>query len=236
MPQPLIAARWRGAVITAAVIGTVVVVALAAVVYHGRSTSFDNWVFRRFYTHIGSGAARVLLDLSKPTVSIVVLVVAVALAMLVRKWHLAALAAFGPLLAIGLTEFVFKPIVGRSLHPAADNMNLPLSIRSVYPSGHETTVASTAFVLIVIATQLPVHRALRAVLVLLPALWLVASAVGLVRNFWHYPTDTIGAICLSVAVIGCAALFIDAYGARLGPKIAKAARTLWRVDSPADVG
>jgi undecaprenyl-diphosphatase len=230
MPTTLIAPGWRRPVIVAAAGCAVVVVALAAIVYHGRSTSFDDWVFRKFYDGIGWSTAHFLLDLSVPTTSIIILAVVVGIALWLRQWQLAALAAFGPLLAIMTTEFVFKPIVGRALHPAALNGNLPLSIRSVYPSGHETTVAATALVLSIAATRLPVRLRLRVALIAVFVAWLLASAVGLVRNYWHYPTDTVGAMCLAVTVIGCTALFIDRYGARLGPKIAKVLRVLWRVD------
>lgn len=216
--------------IVAACVGVVVVIALAAIVYQGRSTSFDDWVFRKIYDGIGWDTAHFLLDLSIPTISIVILAVVVAVAMWLRQWHIAALAAIGPLLAIMITEFVFKPIVGRSLHPAAANLNLPLSIRSVYPSGHETTVAATALVLTIAATQLPVRLRMRVAVIVVLVAWMLASAVGLVRNFWHYPTDTIGAIGLSVAVVSCTALFIDRYGARIGPKIATATKALWRAD------
>jgi hypothetical protein len=85
------------------------------------------------------------------------------------------------------------------------------------------------------ATQLPVRLRLRVALIVVFAAWMVASAIGLVRNFWHYPTDTIGAICLSVTVVGCVALAIDRYGARVGPKIVKTARVMWRADEPAGV-
>jgi undecaprenyl-diphosphatase len=230
MPPTLIADRWRRPVIVAAVVGALVVVALAVVVYHGRSTAFDDWAFRKLYAGIGWGTAHFLLDLSIPTISIIVLAIVAVGAAWLRSWPVAALAVFGPLLAIAITEFGFKPIVGRALHPGPVNANLPLSIRSVYPSGHETTVAATAFVLMIAVTQLPVRLRSRVALIALLLAWLLASAVGLVRNSWHYPTDTIGAICLAATVIGGAALLIDRYGARLGPRIVRAMRVLWRVE------
>jgi hypothetical protein len=225
MPSPLIAGRWRGPVVAVAVVGLAVVVALGAVVFRGRSTSFDNWVFRRSYEHIGAGTAHFLLDLSVPTGSILVLVALVVLAAWRRAWNVAALAAFGPLAVVAAIELVCKPIVGRALHPAAVNDGLPLSIRSVYPSGHEGTVASTAFVLLIVVCRLPLRPAVRAVGVIVLAAWVTASAVGLVRNFWHYPTDTIGAVCLAAAGIGLVALGIDRYGAAC----AQLLRRAWRV-------
>lgn len=213
MPGPLIADRWRRPVAAAVLVGVAVVLALAGLVYHGRSTSFDNWIFRKLYTNLGRTSAHVLLDLSTPTISIVLLVVVAAVAVRVRRWELAALAVVGPLIAVFLTEFVLKPIVGRALHPAAINAGLPLSIRSVYPSGHEGTVASTAFVLIIAATHVRLRPSARAAFVAACLAWLLAAAVGLIRNYWHYPTDVIGAICLSTACVGSTALFIDRYGA-----------------------
>jgi undecaprenyl-diphosphatase len=233
MPTTLIADKWRRPVIVSAVLGATVVVALAAVVYQGRSTSFDDWAFRKLYDGIGWSLAHFLLDLSLPTASIIAIAVVAAAAGLLRQWQLASLVALGPLLAVMITEFVFKPIVGRSLHPAPVNGSLPLSIRSVFPSGHETTVAATAFVLMIAATQLPVRRGVRVALVTVLAAWLLAAAVGLVRNFWHYPTDTIGAICLSASVVACTALLLDRYGARIGPKLVRAIRVMWRADEQA---
>jgi undecaprenyl-diphosphatase len=213
MPGPLIADAWRRPVLAVNIAASVVVVALAAVVYHARSTAFDDWLFRKIYYHIGWTAAHALLDVSIPAVSIVLLGVVVLAAARYRAWNVVVLAIGGPLLEIFLTELVFKPIVGRSLHPAAVNDSLPLSIRSVFPSGHEGTVASTAFVLVIAACQLPIRVRARATFAALCALWVVAAAVGLIRNFWHYPTDTLGAVCLSAACVGGSALFIDRRGA-----------------------
>jgi undecaprenyl-diphosphatase len=223
MPGPLIADRWRRPVAAIALVGLAAVLALAAVVYHGRSTAFDDWVFRTFYHHIGNTTARVLLDISAPMISIVVLLVVVLVAARFRRWDVAALALVGPLAAVFLTEFVLKPIVGRALHPAAINDSLPLSIRSVYPSGHEGTVASTAFVLIIVAAQLPWGRRSRRAVQAACVVWVLAAAVGLIRNFWHYPTDVIGAICLSAACVGGTALFID----RRGTATVRLAKRAW---------
>ena len=43
-------------------------------------------------------------------------------------------------------------------------------------------------------------------------MWTVLAAVGLVRNFWHYATDTIGAMLLATTVVLGMALAIDRYG------------------------
>jgi uncharacterized membrane protein len=40
-------------------------------------------------------------------------------------------------------------------------------------------------------------------------LWALVAAIGLVRNFWHYATDTIGAMFLAVVVVVGLALLID---------------------------
>ena len=41
----------------------------------------------------------------------------------------------------------------------------------------------------------------------------IVAAIGLVRNFWHYATDTIGAMLLATVVVLGAAFIIDTYGA-----------------------
>jgi undecaprenyl-diphosphatase len=225
MPSPLIAGRWRGPAVAVAAVGLAVVGVLAAVVHHGRSTAFDNWAFRRSAEHIGSGTARFLLDLSAPKGSILLLVLLVVFAAWRRRWNVAALAVLAPMVVVGLTELVLKPLVGRTLHPAAVNDLLPLSIRSVYPSGHEATVAATAFVLVIVVSRLPLRASARAAAVAVLAAWVLASAVGLVRNYWHYPTDTIGAIGLAAAGVVVVALGIDRYGAAFAQWLRRA----WRV-------
>jgi hypothetical protein len=211
MPGPLIADAWRRPAYVVAAVGVVIVAVLAAVVYHGTSTSFDDWVFDRLYPEIGNGAANAMLGFTTPAVSISLLVAVFGGALLVRRWDVAALAALGPGVTLLITEAVLKPITSRVLGPGLVLNPFHITVNGVYPSGHEATVASTACVLVLVAGQLPMRRRTRSVFAAVLAAWTVVAAIGLVRSFWHYATDTIGAICLSAAVVLCVAMGIDRY-------------------------
>lgn len=214
MPPPLIAPRWRALAVAAAVAGAAVVVALGALTYHEPGTSFDNWVRRIAVQHIGDSLAPALLDLSNPTAIIAALAVVAAGAAIVRRWDVAVLAVVGPLLAVIVTEQVLKPLLDRPLWTFSGS----------YPSGHETGVASTAVVLLVVAGQVRLRAPVRAGIVVVLTAWIVAAAVGLVRNFYHYATDTIGAMGVAAALVLTVALLVDAVSARVARTPARTAR------------
>lgn len=221
MPATLITDTWRKPVAWASALAVVLAAALAAVV-HGSSTAFDSWMFRELYHHIGTNGALSLLDLSSPALPLGILAIVAVSAALLRRWDVVALAVTGPGLAVGLTKYVLKPLISRPLSQdtVAQLFGIHLTtggftVDGVFPSGHETAVASTALVLLVVAGQLPLRARGRTVVVTVLGLWTLLAAVGLVRNFWHYATDTIGAICISVAVIGTVALVIDRLGSRV---------------------
>jgi hypothetical protein len=76
-------------------------------------------------------------------------------------------------------------------------------------------VASTICVLTIVLSRMPMRRRTRSAVFGLLALWMFAAALGLVRSFWHYATDTLGAICVSVAVVSWVALAIDGLAPRV---------------------
>jgi hypothetical protein len=55
----------------------------------------------------------------------------------------------------------------------------------------------------------------RAAVVAVLAVWVVLAAAGLVRNAFHYATDTVGALLLCTAVVPAVALAIDAVSAAI---------------------
>ena len=161
--------------------------------------------------------APVLLGLSEPAISISICVMIAVVAALLRRFDLAALAFLGPTLTVVLTKFVLKPLLGR--HYGSNEVAEPVlghqlfddkfELTGVFPSGHESAVAATACLLVIVAFQLPLTRRIRAAATGLIAVWTVLAAVGLVRNFWHYATDTIGAMLLATTVVLGMALGID---------------------------
>jgi hypothetical protein len=183
--------------------------ALAGTLGTGGSTSFDAWMFRELYAHVGTTGAAALLDFSTPGVSIGLTALVAVFAALLRRWDVAALAVIGPGVTVLLTHSLFKPALGREFVIGT------FSATGSFPSGHESAVASTALVLAIIACRLPMSRRARAAVLAVLAVWTVVAALGLVRNLYHYTTDTIGAICLAAAVVPATALAIDSATAAL---------------------
>ncbi|MDT4918087.1 MAG: superfamily [Pseudonocardiales bacterium] len=219
----MISPAWRTRVASICAVALAGFVALAAVVAGGRSTSFDSWMFAKLYADIGDGPAAVLLGASTPALSIGMCGAVALVAAMLRRFELTALAVVAPTLTVVLTKFVLKPLLGRQY--GSNEVAEPVlgrqifddrfELTGVFPSGHESAVAATACVLVVVAFQLPLTRRWRAALLTVIAAWTLLAAVGLVRNFWHYATDTIGAMLLAITVVFGTALAIDAYGATL---------------------
>jgi undecaprenyl-diphosphatase len=201
------------------IVSLIAFVALAALVAGGHSTAFDDWMFRQLFVHTGNAFATLTLAASSAVVSIAVCVVAVVVGTRARRWDVVTLASLGPAATVLLTKFVLKPLLGRVL--ATDDVYHALrglvppgdsnTVTGTFPSGHESAVAAAACVLVLICCQLRMSRRLRALLVVLSIAWALVAAVGLVRNFWHYATDTLGAVCLAVAVVVGLALALDRY-------------------------
>jgi membrane-associated phospholipid phosphatase len=206
MSAPLIAQRWRRPSIVASAVAAAGVLALAVTVAGRRSTSFDTWVFVHAYRHIGDGAASTLLSFSTPAISISLCAFVAIGSALVRRWDLAALAVLGPSITVLLTREVLKPIIGRALVIGT------FHVRGVFPSGHEAAVASTACVLLIVSGQIQLRRRSRVIVFVVLAVWVLVAALGLIRNLWHYATDTIGSMLLSVTIVSTLALAIDDHG------------------------
>jgi membrane-associated phospholipid phosphatase len=70
------------------------------------------------------------------------------------------------------------------------------------------------------------HGGVKTAILAVFAAWTVLGAVGLVRIFAHYPSDTAGAVCVSVAVVLSTALVVDAVADRVsGPAAPAPPRT-----------
>lgn len=219
MSAALISPAWRRRALAVWIIALLGFTLLAVLVAGDHSTAFDDWLFRELYEHTGNGFAQATLGLSEPVVSISICAVVAVRAALVRRWDVVALVSLGPGGTVLLAKFVFKPLLGRAFaasdiyqallgHPPPfDNFTLT----GVFPSGHESAVASTACVLVILCSRATLSRRVRSVLFTVIGVWTLVAAVGLVRNFWHYPTDTLGAICLSVVVVVGLAFLLDRY-------------------------
>ncbi len=195
--------------------GALLAVVLGVIVFRGTTTRFDSWVFVELYRHVGLQGQVALIHFSDPVLSTGLMAAVALAAALARRWNVVALAVAGPLLALGLTEAVLKPVVGRLLGPLVLHGSSAGALPGSYPSGHETGVVSVATVTLIACAQLRAPRAVRAGVTVLLAAWVVVAAVGLVRGFFHYATDTIGALGVTVAIVLATALAVDALTPRL---------------------
>jgi membrane-associated phospholipid phosphatase len=211
--EPIIApSRRRSARI--AVVAAITALAVLSIVLHDRgNTSFDTWALRELYVHIGDGWKGVLLGLTTPMLSIIGLGLIAVGAAIGRRWEIVALAVVGPVAALVLTEIVLKPVVDRHwLQVTTQGVQV---IGPAFPSGHETGLVSMLLVLAVLSWRIGLAPRLRIAVLTLLALWGLLGAVGLVRGFYHYTTDTVGAVAVSAACVLGTALAIDAVGARI---------------------
>jgi membrane-associated phospholipid phosphatase len=150
---------------------------------------------------LAHGLARLLASLGGPVPVAVALVLLAPLAGYLRGGRGLALVLLGPPTAMVTTSLVLKPLVERSKGGEL-----------AFPSGHTTSVASIAVacgVLVLGLSALP--RALRLVAVAGLAALVLAVGVSLVVRGLHYPTDTLGAVGVALAVVLGVALAVDAF-------------------------
>lgn len=216
---PLIAASWRPAVATAVIVALTGLVALGIALRDDHDgTRFDDAVLTWLLSHVGAVAQQALLVLAEPALVLVLLAVIAVLAALLRRWDVLVLAVVGPAAALILTEIVLKPSVNRTVGLVVDLPTGPGPAGAAFPSGHETGLASLTTVLLILLARAPVSRRVRAVSVAALVLWTVGGALGLVRSLYHFATDTVGAICVSVVCVAGVALLVDALAAQLKPR------------------
>lgn len=196
----------RAAVAIIAVCGLAVGVLGIGVHNDIRGTAFDlaitDWIVRNLSGGLLSNALR----LADPALVFGLLAMVGAAAALRHRWDITLLAAAAPLAALAVVELILKPVVHRAfLLAASRDTSGPLS----FPSGHETGVSSLLAVLalLVLRSGLSVVARVLATLALLA--FFVVTSIGLVGRYDHYPTDTIGALGVSVMCVLAAALSLD---------------------------
>ncbi|HEY1969380.1 MAG TPA: phosphatase PAP2 family protein [Pseudonocardia sp.] len=201
----LISPRYRLPALALAALGWVGCVVLglryAGARHAGR---LDTAVIHQVYQVVGEKGplAALLVSPSSPPVVYAVIGVTVLLALLARRWEFAALAILGPALAVGLVEWVGKPLVDRRLAGALS-----------YPSGHTvSTISAFTVAMLGLAAGARIARKVLALLA-----WLVVTAsvmVGLVGMNYHYPTDTLGGLGVVLGTMLPAAVLVDLLAAR----------------------
>lgn len=134
--------------------------------------------------------------------SVAELTAALVLACLVtRRWRGAVLAGLAVPTAVALTEFILKPLVGRSIRGYAS-----------FPSGHATAMfalAATCAVLLANPPRPRLPRAVRLLLVAAAALVAAAVPVAMVALGFHYFTDIVAGAAIGTGTVLLTALLID---------------------------
>lgn len=199
----LLPGTWRPAALAVVVVGVAVAVALGLAGHESAVPGRIDAVVDPALAVDGPAGRRLLwlvVLLGDPLVSAVLVVVIALVAALVRRWPAVVLAVAGPALAAALTEFVLKPGVGRTLDGTL-----------AFPSGHTTTSAAVASVLVVLLVSARWPRRSWVRLLLAGGVMILAAgvAVSLVALGLHYTTDTIGGVAVSTAVVLGVALVSD---------------------------
>jgi membrane-associated phospholipid phosphatase len=125
-----------------------------------------------------------------------------------RRYRAAVLVVGSEIVASGLTEFVFKPLVGRTLGGSLS-----------YPSGHTTAAFALAVPIVLLLANPPGTRMPRSMRIVLSVITLgMASLVafGMVAWHQHYLTDTFGGAAVGIGVTLAVATVIDFVASRRG--------------------
>jgi undecaprenyl-diphosphatase len=207
---PLLARRHRPLAV-AVVLACAALVAVLAVRYANQSRAgaldraVDDWISN----HVNYRTALWFADLGNPPVVIVATVAVVVFAVWLRHPRGVLLAVLAPSLASSLTEYVLKPAVNRTKDGYL-----------AYPSGHTTGWCTVMLVLLLLvlgpARPRLADRTRRWVAFAATVLGL-ACAIGLIGPKYHYATDVIGGLGVSIATVLVLALLIDQLAAAVRP-------------------
>lgn len=190
------------------VIGAVVAfLAIGLVVWHDDhglavDNVFNRWIHRTFDVYTRHD----MVQLTDAWAIALAAALVAGGALLARRWDVALLAVTAPLVATGLTEYVFKPVFARSVPLVARLTGVEAE---AYPSGHETAVSSVLVLLGLLLLRSRLASALKVVGVLALTAYYVVTVFGLVGQYYHYLTDTIGALAVALAVVLGGALALD---------------------------
>jgi PAP2 superfamily protein/uncharacterized protein DUF418 len=204
-PRPLLppALRRPAAVVVA---GCVAVTASLALAFAGQAR--PDGLDRTVDAHVRSGLApyeeqlRLLAKLGGQVPFAVLTVALILVCLATRRRRGAVLAGVAVPGAVALTEYLLKPLVGRTI----------LSGYDCYPSGHTAALFALAATCTVLLTGPGRPRwpgAVRRLLVLGAALTAVGVAASMVARGYHYFTDTVGGAAVGIGMVLLTALIID---------------------------
>lgn len=204
-PRPLLPPALRRPA-AAVVTGCAAVAVSLALAFAGQAR--PDGLDRAVDGHVRSGLGQYegqlhLLATLGDLVPVTVLTAALILACLAtRRRRGAALACLAVPAAVALTEFVLKPLVGRTIHGSY----------LCFPSGHATAsfaLATTCAVLLASPARPRLPGAVRLLLVLGAAVVAAAVATAMVALGHHYFTDAVAGTAVGVGMVLLTALLID---------------------------
>jgi membrane-associated phospholipid phosphatase len=207
--EPLLPPQARRPAAIATACCAVLVGVLAAVAAHrsqGNAVDrpVDSWIRQRLGSHL-----HVLSDISYVGGGQVVAVLTVLLVLAclaARRVNAAALTLVSVIVAVGLTEFVLKPLVHETIRGSL-----------TYPSGHTTSLFTLIAVAGVLMLNPPRQRPRPGVrLLLMLGLVIVGCvvAVALIGLQYHYFTDTVAGAAWGTCVALTATFLFDMPGVR----------------------
>jgi membrane-associated phospholipid phosphatase len=209
VPRPLLPPPFRRAAAALAV-GCAAVVLALGLRYHGQPHGgwLDAVLDPRIQAALGRfpTTLRILADAGTLVPAALMVAALVAACLAARRWTGAVLAAVAEPVSIVLTEYVLKPLIGRT-HGGS------LS----FPSGHATALFALAVTVAVLLADPPRGRwqaGARAAAVLAALLAATAVALAMVALDAHYFTDAIGGVAVGTGVTLACALILDRLVAR----------------------
>jgi membrane-associated phospholipid phosphatase len=202
VPQALLPGRlrWPAAALLAACVAVAVVLAV-----HFAGRGQPGWGDAEIDPRVTAwmshwpGLLYRLPDLGTPGPVALITAALVLACAAARRWTGAVLAAGAEPAAVGLTEYVLKPLVGRG---AAESL----------PSGHATSMFALAAICAILLLQPPRRRAPGAVRWLLAiAALIVAGTVSaaMVAIGAHYFTDVVAGAAVGTGLVLACALILD---------------------------
>jgi membrane-associated phospholipid phosphatase len=204
-PRPLLPPAARRPALVAVAVCVGITAFLGVLFAHQAQPSWlDMVIDTRVRAGLG-GHPLLLKRVARPgsTIPMAVMTTALILACLVtRRWRGALLAAIAVPAAEIITEFLLKPLVGRTM----DGGYL------VFPSGHTTGVFILAAVVTVLLTgplRPRVPTAVRASLVVAAFVVASATATAMIGMGAHYFTDTVGGAAVAIGTALATALTLD---------------------------
>ncbi len=214
-PAPLVA--WpRAAAATA--LGCAVVVAVLGVIVHGTSsgTAVDDVLERWVHRHFDVYALYDMVQLTTPALIAGLLGFVALGGWLIGRRDVAVLVAVSSAVAVVLAEWVLKPLVGRT-NPVVTKMTGITS--EAYPSGHETGVSTLLAILALLILRAQVRALVKVTVLVVLAGYFLITAVGLVGQYYHYPSDTLGALALALGCVLATSLLVDRTPVRLTGRV-----------------